>query len=127
MDEFYWFTRLDSINSMSYIFMIVSGVFICTALLFYIVGKVAKNYDFIDDETKVLIGLTKKGIKICISIFMISMLLNIFVPTTKEAFVIWDVGGSIDYLKSNEKIIQLPDKCIEALDKFIEEYVEEDN
>ena len=127
MDEFYWFTRLDSINSMSYIFMIVSGVFICTALLFYIVGKVAKNYDFIDDETKVLIGLTKKGIKICISIFMISMLLNIFVPTTKEAFVIWGVGGSIDYLKSNEKIIQLPDKCIEALDKFIEEYVEEDN
>lgn len=127
MDEFYWFTRLDSINSMSYIFMIVSGVFFCTALLFYIVGKVAKNYDFIDDETKVLIGLTKKGIKICISIFMISMLLNIFVPTTKEAFVIWGVGGSIDYLKSNEKIIQLPDKCIEALDKFIEEYVEEDN
>lgn len=127
MDEFYWFTRLDSINSMSYIFMIVSGVFICTALLFYIVGKVAKNYDFIDDETKVLIGIAKKGIKICISIFMISMLLNIFVPTTKEAFVIWGVGGSIDYLKSNEKIIQLPDKCIEALDKFIEEYVEEDN
>lgn len=112
---------------MSYIFMIVSGVFICTALLFYIVGKVAKNYDFIDDETKVLIGIAKKGIKICISIFMISMLLNIFVPTTKEAFVIWGVGGSIDYLKSNEKIIQLPDKCIEALDKFIEEYVEEDN
>lgn len=127
MNEFYWFTRLDSINSMSYIFMIVSGVFICTALLFYIYGKVAQYDEFTDDETKVLIGLTKKGIKICISIFMISMLLNIFVPTTKEAFVIWGVGGSIDYLKSNEKIIQLPDKCIEALDKFIEEYVEEDN
>lgn len=127
MNEFYWFTRLDSINSMSYIFMIVSGVFICTALLFYIYEEVALYDEFTDDETKVLIGLTKKGIKICISIFMISMLLNIFVPTTKEAFVIWGVGGSIDYLKSNEKIIQLPDKCIEALDKFIEEYVEEDN
>lgn len=127
MDEFYWFTRLDSINSMSNIFMIVSGVFFFTASLFYIAGKVAKNYDFIDDETKVLIGIAKTGIKICISIFMISMLLNIFVPTTKEAFVIWGVGGSIDYLKSNEKIIQLPDKCIKALDKFIEEYAEEDN
>lgn len=127
MDEFYWFTRLDSINSMSYIFMIVSGVFFCTGLLFYIVGKVAKNYDFIDDDTEVLIGIAKKGIKICISIFMISMLLNIFVPTTKDAFVIWGIGGSIDYLKSNEKIIELPDKCIKALDKFIEEYAEEDN
>lgn len=36
------------------------------------------------------------------------------------------IGGTIDYLKSNEKGTQLPDKCIDALDKFISEYTGDD-
>lgn len=34
--------------------------------------------------------------------------------------MIWGVGETIDYVKSNETAKQLPDKCIEALDKWVE-------
>ena len=37
---------------------------------------------------------------------------------TNEALMIYCVGGTIDYVKSNETAKQLPDKCIKALDKW---------
>ena len=41
--------------------------------------------------------------------------------------MIYGIGGTIDYIKSNDTAKQIPDKCINALDKFIDEYVNEDN
>lgn len=35
------------------------------------------------------------------------------------------LGGTIDYIKSNETAKQLPDKCIKALDKWVENLNEE--
>lgn len=57
------------------------------------------------------------------------MIALVLTPSTKDAFMIWGVGGTIDYIKSNETAKQLPDKCIQALDKFVDEYMlnEEDN
>ena len=34
-----------------------------------------------------------------------------------DALLIYGVGGTIDYVKSNKTAKQLPDKCIKALDK----------
>jgi hypothetical protein len=34
--------------------------------------------------------------------------------------MIYGVGGTIDYIKSNDKAKKLPDKCIEALDKYLD-------
>jgi hypothetical protein len=39
--------------------------------------------------------------------------------------MIWGVGGTIDYVKSNATAKQLPDKCIEALDKWVDSLNEE--
>jgi hypothetical protein len=44
----------------------------------------------------------------------------IMIPSTKEMLFIYGVGGAIDHIENNEKAQQLPDKCIEALDAFIE-------
>lgn len=35
-------------------------------------------------------------------------------------YMIYGVGGTIDYLKDNETAKQLPDKVIVALDKYID-------
>ena len=58
---------------------------------------------------------------------IIITLLFIFTPTTKEALMIWGVGGTIDYVKSNDTAKQLPDKCIEALDKWVDSLNEQEN
>lgn len=34
--------------------------------------------------------------------------------------LIWGVGSTIDYIQDNETAKQLPDKCVNALDAWVE-------
>lgn len=52
--------------------------------------------------------------------------MNIFIPTTNEALLIYGVGGMIDYIKSNDTAKQLPDKCVKALDKYLDNLTKEE-
>lgn len=115
MNDLYWLTRLDAINTVFLIFEILSSISVILSLL------VCLTTEDILPPKKVI----RPVFKIAVPTFAISLLLQIFVPTTKEALVIWGIGGTMDYLKSNEKAIQLPDKCIDALDLFINEYINE--
>ena len=56
----------------------------------------------------------------------VSIPLQIFIPNTKEAFLIYGIGTTVDYLKNNEKVTNLPDKCIDALDSWMESLNEND-
>lgn len=58
---------------------------------------------------------------------LVLIVINIFIPTKNEALLIYGVGGTIDYIKSNDKAKQLPDKCIIALDKWVENLNEDNN
>lgn len=51
---------------------------------------------------------------------LVGILGVIFVPTTKEALVIYGVGGTIDYVKQDTVVQKLPQKAIIALDKYLE-------
>jgi hypothetical protein len=72
-------------------------------------------------------NLAKRLLKIVIPIFTISLLIEIFIPTTKEALTIYGVGGTVDYLKANPTARKLPDKCINALDKWVDSFSTEKN
>ena len=65
--------------------------------------------------------------KIFIFVTIIACLMNFFIPTTNEALMIYGVGGTIDYVKSNETAKQLPDKCVKALDKYLDNLTKEEN
>jgi hypothetical protein len=56
---------------------------------------------------------------------VISSLIFVFVPSTKEAVLIWGVGSTIDYIQDNETVKQLPDKCINALNDWVESLSDE--
>ena len=49
------------------------------------------------------------------------MIGNIFIPDKKTLYVIYDIGGTLDYLKENKTAKQIPDKAILALDKYLNE------
>jgi hypothetical protein len=53
---------------------------------------------------------------------IIGLLLWIFVPTQKEAFLIYGIGGTIDYIKQNPTARKLPDKCVNALDRWADSW-----
>ena len=62
-----------------------------------------------------------------IFVTIVACFINLFIPTTNEALMIYGVGNTIDYVKSNETAKQLPDKYIKALDKWIENLTKEEN
>lgn len=68
-----------------------------------------------------------RNAKRCAVVFFVSVFINIFIPTTNEALLIYGVGGTIDYIKSNDTSKQLPDKCVKALDKYLDNLIKEEN
>lgn len=94
MNEIYWITRLDSIIVLLVIIVMVS--IFAAALL-----------------------ASRRSIK-WIVIFIIAVIALIFIPSTKEALLIYGLGGAIDYFQEDNKHKELSDKCYKALDKFLE-------
>lgn len=121
MEEIYWITRLNGINAFLNVIMVFGIVFTVISIVRYIVTK---NDDYVDDCWK---EFWIKLFKYCFPTTIIITLLFIFTPTTKEALMIYGVGGTIDYVKSNDTAKQLPDKCIEALDKWVDSLNEQEN
>lgn len=68
-----------------------------------------------------------RNTKRCAIAFFVSAFINIFIPTTNQALLIYGVGGTIDYIKSNDTAKQLPDKCVKALDKYLDNLTKEEN
>ena len=112
MNEIYWITRLDMINIWLIIFSVIGGVIMVVSTILYIVGK--SDYD------ESMIRNTKSILKPSTIAFFICLPLTILTPTKDEAMLIWGVGSTIDYIQNNETIQQLPDKCVNALDAWVE-------
>lgn len=119
MNELYWITRLDGINTLLGLFLLISLI----VFLFFFIGFLLSGGEIGDD-------FNNNDFRVLKTSFFSSALLSIafvFTPSEKDMFMIYGIGGTIDYIKSNDTAKQIPDKCINALDKFIDEYVNEDN
>ena len=66
-----------------------------------------------------------KCAKVTAAGFFIFTPLSILTPTTKEAMLIWGVGTTIDFIQENETVQQLPDKCVNALNAWVDSLNEE--
>lgn len=64
--------------------------------------------------------------KYSIFVFVFGTIMAIFIPSTKNLLIIYGVGGTIDYLKDNKDANKIPDKCIKALDKYLDDALTED-
>ena len=131
MNEIYWITRLDGIC----VFLTLIAVFsvIATVVLFFtglikrsdadIHNEGSKTWEQNIETSKMCLYFAKR----CAIIFFVSVFINFFIPTTNEALLIYGVGGTIDYIKSNDTAKQLPDKCVKALDKYLDNLAKEEN
>lgn len=106
MKEMYWIDVLGNISTTTAILAAVSVFCSCMMLYAYI------NLD--GDKS------AKKWAKRSFVTFATCLLITIFTPSTKSLYVIYGVGGTIDYIKSNETARQLPDKVVTALDKWVD-------
>ena len=128
MNELYWITRFDAINTIALILFVLAIVASVIFLICLYAANGQKIYDESRDytssakEMEGYVKTCKKSLSISVPCLVILALVLVFTPTTKQAFVIYGVGGTVDYLKSNPTAKQLPDKCFKALDKWVDSW-----
>lgn len=117
MSELYWLGVLGNLHEFGVAVAILSGLVILFVSVFMTVPRVYDDYDYSKE---------KKALKYSLVSFLVSLLVCSFVPSTKSLLIIYGVGGTIDYLKENKDANKIPDKCIKALDKYLDDALKED-
>jgi len=117
MLELYWLTRISAFREGLLLLEIITPF--ALILIPILLGLLEIDNDAIKDK---YIKFCKK----CAIGWFIGLIVLLFLPSRKELFLIYGVGGTIDYIKSNDKAKQLPDKCIDALDKWVESLNDKD-
>lgn len=130
MNEIYWITRLDMVNGWLLAFAIISGFVIAISIITIAINNgiiATSDWDKDIRDAKGLNTVFKPILKTSSIVFFIALPLCILTPTKNEALLIYGVGTTIDYLQSNEIVNQLPDKCVKALDTWVDSLVGEEH
>ena len=106
MWELYLLTRLEVI------FPILVLIIICSAGVL-LISSIDIAHDGVGEKN--LMFFKRSAVTLAISVMGI-----IIIPTKEDMLLIYGVGATLDYLQDNEKVQQLPDKCVDALDAWVE-------
>ena len=117
MWELYFITRIGIIHGLTIPVFILS---ILTTIICYIVSIVKDDYTGEHVCTEWQKSKLRKFANKMFIVFGISVTINVITPTTEQAYLIYGVGSTIDYIQDNPKAKQLPDKCIDALSRLID-------
>lgn len=117
MSELYWLGVLGTLHDFGEVVFILSIIVLFgLGLWTFMLGS-----DYDEPFEKI-----KRMFKCSIYAFVLGTIINLFIPSTKNLLIIYGVGGTIDYLKENENANKIPDKCIKALDKYLDDALNED-
>ena len=119
MKEIYWLQVIGN-----------TGDFCVTALVVTIIALIILTisycaFDVYDDDDRAKQAAIVKWLRRSVVGIAISVVGVVFIPSDKELMAIYGIGGTIDYIKSNDKAKQLPDKVVDALTKYLETLNEE--
>ena len=116
MSTLYWINVLGNLNDVCMIIFEISVLF---GITFFLVTIFHKD-DIKEDLSKVGYKRFVKVRNTNYIVLIISTLVLVFLPTKNQLYIIYGVGGTIDYLKDNPTAKELPDKCIKALDAWVD-------
>ena len=116
MSELYWLGVLGNLHDFC-VALAILAAFAFLALGFLLL--------MFDDDYEFPPSI-KKVFKYFIFVFVFGNIMAIFIPSTKNLLIIYGVGGTIDYVKENKDANKIPDKCIKALDKYLDDALKED-
>ncbi len=117
MSELYWLGVLGNLHELCGV-IIVLCIFVLAVFGFWVFLCSADG-----EEPSPIIKKVFKGTLFAI---VLGVVMTIFIPSTKNLLIIYGVGGTIDYLKENKDANKIPDKCIKALDKYLDDALKED-
>jgi hypothetical protein len=124
MKEMYWISVVGNIGDVSEVMILFCGI--CILLFGSFSAIIDSGVSGFGDEIEARgARFMKKATKTSFIVGIISVFIAIFVPGEKQLYRIMGVGMAIDYIKENDAVKQLPDKCINALELWVDS-IEED-
>lgn len=117
MSELYWLNVLGNLHELCG-FVAVLCIFVLAILGFYVF--------LCSTDGEKPSPIIKKVLKDSFFVLVFGLFGCLFIPSQKTLFIIYGVGGTIDYLKENKDANKIPDKCIKALDKYLDDALKED-
>ena len=117
MWELYLVSRIGVIHGVFEVAIIIS---IITAIISYCVSITTDDWSGEDICNEWQKSKLKKFANKMFVVFGISVLITAITPTKEDAYFIYGVGSTIDYIQSNPKAKQIPDKCIDALNRWVD-------
>ena len=124
MKEMYWISVVGNIGDVSGAMILFCGI--CILLFGSFLAIIDSGVSGFGDEIEARgARFLKKATKTSFIVGVISVFIAIFVPGEQQLYRIMGLGMTIDFIKENEAIKQLPDKCINALEAWVDS-IEED-
>lgn len=117
MSELYW------LNVLGYLHDVGGAIAVLSLLVSLSLGFWLFMCATDGEET---LPIIKKVFKGSLFAIVLGVVMAIFIPSTKNLLTIYGVGGTIDYLKENKDANKIPDKCVKALDKYLDDALKED-
>lgn len=114
MSELYWISVIGKLNIFFWIMFGISAVAGAILFLLYFTS------DYEDDYIKLA-----KPIKLTIISTIVCGLCGIILPGKNEACFIYGAGTIVDYCKENSKVKEIPDKAIDALNRYLDSIAED--
>lgn len=112
MNELYWISVIGNLNTVFWVGFGASLTILFVASLVFL----SERPDREDEDRELLL----KTCKHCTIIAFICALCAIMVPGTKELYLIYGAGSIVDYCKGDPKVKEVPDKAIEALNRYLD-------
>lgn len=116
MTEIYWLQRLGNIA-----FGFNVGFWVCLAI-----GYGIFLWSIYDDFSCFSDNRFTRWLKRFAMVFAFFAIGSLIVPTQNDLIMIYGLGGTIDYIKSNDNAKELPDKVVNALTRYVD-HIEKEN
>ena len=114
MSELYWISVIGKLNTF---YWIMFGISVAAGAILFILYFTS---DYEDDHIKLA-----KPIKRTIISTIVCGLCGIILPGKNEACFIYGAGTIVDYCKENSKVKEIPDKAIDALNRYLDSIAED--
>ena len=110
MNELYWISVIGKLNTL---FWVMFGISV-------VAGVVLFTLYFFSDDYESAYAILRKSIKLTIISLIVCGLGGIITPGRNEAYVIYGAGVIVDYCKGDSKVKEIPDKAIDALNRYLD-------
>lgn len=115
MSELYWITTLGKLNTLLWVCL---GASVITALILFVIF--VESYCGEEEHVK-----SKKLLKLDALVILILSCGCTLAPNKDEIYLIYGVGTIIDYCKGSPKVKEVPDKAIDALNRYLDSIAED--